>query len=173
MNRNSLFEDLTNATESLLTLARSSSYNKISSNCLYILSEIPKGIMDSESQRKLKAIQNRQKQPVELAKLIPDLELLYPNLHDINLLIYRAESNLTIVDIRYFARKSLEEDYRKLVEDNPPFLVSKVAFPPYHDEGQKIDINWETGNLRHQWNMFILRFKVRKLTREMNKKIKL
>jgi hypothetical protein len=173
MKKESLFTDLTNTKNSLLQMARNVSYNSISDNCLFILSEIPNVLHDAEIQRKIRVKENRVKKPVELIKLIPDLEILYPTLHDINLLIYKAEKNLTIIDIRYFSRNSLELDYRKTVEGSPSMLHSKVAFPPYYNDGEKIDINWETGNLKHRWNMFKLKFKLVSLTREMNKKMKL
>jgi hypothetical protein len=166
MNQDTLHKDLTNATESLLVLARSLSFNFISNNCLYILSEIPNGILDSVAQRKLRNSQNRRKQPVDLIQLLPELKVLYPTLHDINLIIYKANSRHTIIDIRYYSRNSLEPEYRKTVENNPPFLVSKVAMPPYHEDGQKIDINWETENFKYHWNMFKLKIKLKYLSNE-------
>jgi hypothetical protein len=173
MTKETLFTDLSKASNSLLQLAREVSFNTISDNCLYIISEIPNALIDVETKRRINNRKNRIKKPVELNEATADIEILYPVLHDINLVIYKPKKNLTIIDIRYFSRNSLDLEYRKLVENNPPMLHSKVAFPPYHNDGEKVDINWETGNLRHHWNMFKLFFKVRRMEKEMDKKLKL
>lgn len=167
MKKETFFSDLTNATFDLLKLARQYSYNSISDHCQYIISEIPKEIQDFESSRKKSNSNNKLKIPVNLHQAIAIITPLYHQLHDINLVIFKADVNLTIIDIRYFSRYSLEEEYRKEVENNPAMLHSKIAYPPYHIDGQKMDINWTTGNLRHKWNMFKLSFKIRKMENEM------
>ena len=163
MTKETLFTDLTKASNSLLQLARELSFNTISDNCLFIISEIPNELIDAETKRRISNRKNRTKKPVELNEAIADIEILYPILHDLNLVIYKSKKNLTIIDIRYFSRNSLELEYRKLVENNTPMLHSKVSFPPYHKEGEKVGINWETGNLRHHWNMFRLIFTARRM----------
>lgn len=173
MTKETLFTDLTDASNSLLQLARALSFNTISDNSLYIISEIPKEIIDLRAERRISNRNNRNKKPVELNDAIADLEILYPILYDINLFIYKSKKNLTIIDIRYFSRSSLDLEYRKLVENKPPMLHSKVTYPPYHKDGEKLDINWETGNLRYHWNMFKLYFKVRRMETERNKRLNL
>lgn len=42
MTKETLFTDLTDASNSLLQLARELSFNTISNNCFYIISEIPR-----------------------------------------------------------------------------------------------------------------------------------
>lgn len=153
--------ELEKATISLLKLAKECAYNNISDNCFYIISEIPKQEMDTETARKLRNVQNRAKQPVELTKLNKKLELLYPLTHDFNLFIYEARKDQTIIDIRHFPRTFLELDYQRQLADVPPMLNAKVPLPPYHIDGEKIDINWESGNIRHQWNMLKLKLKLR------------
>jgi hypothetical protein len=170
MKKESLFADLTSATNSLLQLARELSFNEISDNCLFIISEIPNTLIDAETRCRISNEKNKFKKPIELNEAITVIEIIYPILHDINLFIYKSKRNLTIIDIRYFSRNSLDSEYRRLVENDTPMLHCKVGFPPYHKDGKKVDINWETGNLRHRWNMFKLIFKVRKMEREMDKR---
>ena len=173
MTKETLFTDLTDASNSLLQLARELSFNTISDNCLYIISEIPKEIFDKGAKRRISKRKGRIKKPVELNEVIADMEILYPILYDVNLVIYKSKKNITIIEIRYFSRNSLDVEYRKLVENNPPMLHCKVVYPPYHKDGEKVDINWEIGNLRHHWNMFKLFFKVRRMETEMDKRLKL
>jgi hypothetical protein len=173
MTKETLFTDLEKASNILIELARELSFNTISDNCLYIISEIPKELFDFETKLRKNNRNNRNKNLVKLNEVIADMEILYPILYDVNLVIYKSKKNITIIEIRYFSRNSLDVEYRKLVENNPPMLHCKVAYPPYHKDGEKVDINWEIGNLRYHWNMFKLFFKVRRIETEMEKRLKL
>ena len=88
---------------------------------------------------------------------MPELTRMYHNLYDINLVIYSARKELTVIDIRYYPKSALDHEYRQTVLDKPPMLHCKVAMPPGLDPGfdetiKKFDINWEhyevTGGLK-------------------------
>ena len=70
---------------------------------------------------------------------------LYDDLFDINLHIYKTTSELTIVEVRYYLKSSIDEEYRQEVLHNPPMLHCKIAFPSWFsaEEKEKFDINWE------------------------------
>lgn len=118
MNTTFITTELIKATNWLLQLARNESYNIISNNCLYIISEIHTSLIDVETQRKLSNEENRKKRPVKLSALISALEAIYPLLYDINLYIYTTNSEHTIIDIRYLPKSSLSFEDEVLVTTN-------------------------------------------------------
>jgi len=89
-------------------------------------------------------LENNQKNPCRLQEIIAELETLYSELYDINLYIYKSESDKTIIDIKYYSKKSLEPSFREKVTDKAPMLHCKISHPPTLSEGEKFDINWET-----------------------------
>ena len=144
----------------LLSMAREATWNTISDNCRFILTEIPNTPVDAHALRKHYKRQNEAKAPVSLKSLVPVVQQLYPNLHDINLCIYKSTSRLTIIDIRYYPRTSLTEAYRQQVATNPPMLHAKVALPPWLalvTKPAKFDINWERRLVWARWKMLWLR----------------
>jgi hypothetical protein len=161
MTNETLFGDILKATQSLLDLAGEVSWNKISDNCRYIISEIKDSTDDFMIQRRRSKAENRQKVPGTLSDIIPKLQEKYDELYDINLYIDKAINGLTIIDIRYYSRLSLDTDYREKVSMQAPMLHSKVTNPPYRVEGKRFDINWENENLRYKWNSFLLRVRVK------------
>ncbi|NII28785.1 hypothetical protein HB364_27130 [Pseudoflavitalea sp. X16] len=157
---------LREATDTLLNMARESSWNAISNHCRYILSAIKfEQFNNVFAERKIRIAENNKKEPVSLADIMPALLDMYSNLYDINLYIHLAKKKLTIIDIRYFPKSLQEEDYRKTIANNPPMLHCKVAIPPYAHElnlpkpQQRFDINWEHNPWHHQWKMFWWRSK--------------
>jgi hypothetical protein len=161
MTGETLSENILKATQSLLDLAREVSWNKISDNCRYIVSEIKDSADNFMVQRRRIKAENRQKIPCTLSDIIPKLREKYDELYDINLHIDKAINGLTIIDIRYYSRLSLDTDYRAKVSMQAPMLHSKVTNPPYRVEGKRFDINWENENLRYKWNSFLLRAQIR------------
>lgn len=146
MTPESLSADLEQMVPRLLNMARELTWNTISDNCRFILTETPNTSVDAHARRTFYKQQNEAKQPVSLQALLPTLQRLYPTLHDINLIIYKSTPRLTIIDIRCYPRTSLTEAYRQQVAANPPMLHCKVAHPPGHalaTKPEKFDINWE------------------------------
>jgi len=91
----------------------------------------------------MKKKENDLKIPLTLQQQMPTLQEPYENFYDINLHIYRATKNLTIIDIRYYPKSSLDKEYRQKVIPNEPMFHYKTATPPWLS-GKKIkfDINW-------------------------------
>jgi len=134
------------AVPQLLALGRSLAWSTIPDCCLFIVSEIIDEPTNAHQRRRLNKRLNDAKQPLPLADLAPALHQLHGNLHDINLFIYRATREATIVDIRYYSRSSLTPAYRAQVATLPPMLHVKIATPPWLTQAQplpKFDINWE------------------------------
>lgn len=97
-----------------------------------------------------------------LEELMPGLQQLYDNFYEINLHIYRATKNMTIIDFRYFPKSGLDEDYRLRVLHNLPMLHCKVAQPPWlSDKKEKFDINWEHKQWLINWKLFWSRRKLK------------
>ena len=137
-------------------------WNKISDNCKFILTEIKDSQDNFHVQRKLNKIENDKKVPVALTELMPTLQRLYDNLYDINLHIYRATNSMTIIDFRYYPKLSLDQDYREKVLQKPPMLHCKDIMPPWlSDKKEKFDINWEHYEGLNRWKLFWLKLRLK------------
>lgn len=161
MTLNSFYAEINRMVPLLLDMARGLTANHISDNCEFILSEISDLPIDAHERRKVIKQQNEAKRPVPLSALMPALCQLYPNLHDVNLFIYHATCDRTIIDIRYYPRTSLSKVHRQQVAANPPMLHCKVATPPWLSlatKTRKFDINWERRIGRAKWKMFWFRY---------------
>jgi hypothetical protein len=161
MSKNDLEKELTSATDSLLKMARELCWNNINDNCLYIISEIYHSGLPLVQRIRQKKKENKKKKAASLATLMPILLQLYPDFYDINLFIWNAKKNSTIIEIQYFPKSSLDPDHRENVRNNDPMLHCKVPFPPYREENKKIDINWHLENFRFKWDMFLLKCRLR------------
>lgn len=136
-------------------MARSLSFNHISDNCLYIISEIKVSDKKFSELNKIRIQENSLKTPKPLADIILSLEVLYPNFYDVNLFVYKAYKKETIIEIQYYPRSSLDIEYRQKTQSQQTTLHCKVANPPYYFETkEKFDINWEFEPLNHKWKMF-------------------
>lgn len=144
MTQETLHQDIQDAVAGLLEMARGATWNSISDNCKFIISEIKNSKDSFHIQRRLRKMENDQKTPVTFSEILPELKAIYADLYDINLEIYRADKELTIVDIRYYLKISLDKDYMEKVLIQPPMLHCKVPIPYWLDEKtEKFDINWE------------------------------
>jgi hypothetical protein len=163
MKKENICKDLANATKSLLDMARDLSFTIISDNCLYIISEIKDSEKNFDERNKIRIKENSLKTPEPLADILPDLEALYPNFYDVNLYVYKANKQVTIIEIQYYPRSSLDIEYRQKTQSQQTMLHCKVANPPYYsDTKEKFDINWEFEPLNHKWKMFWWRRKTKK-----------
>lgn len=163
MKKENIYKDLSEATKSLLDMARDLSFNDISDNCLYIISEIKDNDNNLLDRRKIRIKENSLKTPKPLADILPDLQALYPNFYDVNLYVYKADRQLTIIEIQYYPRSSLDVEYRQQVQSRETMLHCKVANPQYYsDKKEKFDINWEFEPFNHKWKLFWYRRKMKK-----------
>ena len=100
-------------------------------NCSYIISKIKDLELRSDEQFALKISDNKFKVLQKLADLISELEKLYDFFYDVNLYVYKAKHDKTIVEICYYSRLSLNPEYRKQMESNLPMLHYKIVSPIY------------------------------------------
>lgn len=157
------------ATSSLIDMATDICWNKISRNCVYIMSEIDESIGKNFFERaKIRKKVNDQKSPKSLNEIVADLTKIYDNLYDINLYIYKSLPNKTIIEIRYFLKTSHTAEFYPTIQNNEPMLHCKIPRPFYATERpnsnkieRKFDVNWELGGIRHEWNKIIGKFKYR------------
>ena len=161
ITRENLASNLSDAMMAVLGMAKESSWNKISNNCKFIISEIKPPLGNFFDEARIRKLKNDKKTPEILRDVISDLLNVYPNIYDINLYIYKSFSDLTIVEIQYYPKSLLEAEYRITVAENPPMLHCKVAIPPYcFGTTDKFDINWEHNDFRNKWKMFWWRRKL-------------
>lgn len=157
MTSNNLQKEIEEAIPKLLDLAIELTWNKISNNCKFILTEIKDTPENFHTRRVLRKKENDKKVPVAFSEIMTELQNLYDNLYDIDLQIYRADSRLTVVDICYYPKSSLDQEYRQKVEHRPPMLHCKVAMPPWLLDKERFDINWERKQWLINWKMFRMR----------------
>jgi hypothetical protein len=144
MTADTLKNELEEIIPRLFEIAKELTWNTLSNNCKFILSEIKNNEGNFHDQQLKRIIENDRKNPGTLQELMPTLQKLYDNFYDINLHIYKSTKTLTIIDICYYLKSSLDEDYRPKVINNSPMLHCKVSLPPGHsDKEGKFDINWE------------------------------
>ena len=153
-----LHNQIEEAVPKLLAMAKEMTWNKLSDNCKFILTEIKESQEDFHVQRQLRKQENDKKIPVSLQVLMPTLQSLYDDFYDINLYIYKATKKLTIIDIRYYPKSSLAEDFRQNVLHRLPMFHCKVSLPPWLSEKkEKFDINWELNEGMNKWRLFWLK----------------
>ncbi len=161
MTKETLKEEIQLLVPRLIEMAKDLCWNKLSENLVYIVSEIPNTTAGFKNEAKIRKKLNDKMIPMSYDQAINQLLPLYDNLYDINLYIYKANKNNTIIDIRYYPKSSLIQEHQQTAENSPPMLHCKVAIPPYK-KNEKFDVNWEHGGLRHKWNKYWGRKRMRK-----------
>lgn len=162
MTQKSIEHELKDAIPKLLMLADELCTNKISRNCTFIVTEIIDNEYNFFKQRQLNKKLNDKKTALTFSEILPVIQKLYPNLYDINLQVYKARKNNTVIDIRYYPKSSLDNTFRTIVINNPPMIHCKVPIPPWlDDKGEKFDVNWEHHTLLNHWRMLLSRLKSR------------
>ncbi len=157
-----LKQQIESCTFSLLGEAEKMTKNKISHNCKFIISEIKPLSENLIVERALRIKENNKKRPCSLDDLMPHILSLYPNFYDVNLSIFKATRNETIIDISYFSRDSLDSSFKELVKDKPCMWHFKISQPPWIDDSnKKFDINWEHYGLRTRFLTWLQRHKLK------------
>lgn len=152
-------KDLRKKTEkailNLFDLAKQCCWNKISTNCQFIISEI-KNLEGGDflKQRIQQKKINDKKIPVSLNEILYELQNIYESVYDLNFYIYHAKKNTTIIEIQYYSKKSLNKGDFEILRKNQPMFHSKIRNPLYQKKQEKFDVNWEQGGWRHNWKMF-------------------
>lgn len=156
-----LEEDLKLMADALLRTARDHTFNRLSDNCKFILSEIRTDDPYVPADKKRKE-ENDRKEPLPLTELVPVIRDFYLDIYDINLYVYRSFKDLTVIDIRYFLKSSLDKEFAAQVVDRQPMSHSKLIMPPFlTDKKTKFDINWEHQVFRNKIRFFITGLKTR------------
>lgn len=106
-------EEISNLTNQLLELVSLECWNDISNNLVFILSNISETGENALVHRHNRNIANQKKTPKSLNEAVSDLAKIYDTIYDINLYVYKAEKNRTILDIRYFLKSELDAEYLK------------------------------------------------------------
>ncbi|WP_028889586.1 hypothetical protein [Tenacibaculum ovolyticum] len=148
-----------NSTIDLNEIVKRNCWNVLSDNYKYFLHEISNERGNVVKKKKLKLIK----------EVSEDLSKIYFDIYDLNFHIYASKKDETIIVIKYFLKKFLEEEFFEEVKNNKSMIHSKLNIPFYRKhQNQKFDVNWELGGLRYQWNSFFskLLFKLRYINRE-------
>jgi len=162
LTKDTLLQRLGDATSTLLEMAEKAAWNRISKNCLFVLSEVENNDSGFDGQRAIRKSINDKKDPKPLSSLIPILEEMYPSIYEIDLFLYKSLRNSTIIEIQYYLKDSLEPGYGKTIVNNAPVLHCKVGIPFYiAGKKEKFDINWESGSFQHKWKTLWARLKYR------------
>jgi|GEM_PF-391515 len=153
-----LARKLKDLTVSAIQLGKVNTWNEIPVNCKYILSEIRSELdfSDFHEERIYYKKENLKKKPCDLDKIVSALISFYENIYDINMQIFKVEKGLTIIDIRYFLKTSVDKDYYEVIKNEAPMFHAKLPIPPYivDSKNEKFDINWQFNEIKYRWNMF-------------------
>jgi hypothetical protein len=162
MKKEDIKGNILKMTKSLLEMARNSCWNTISDDCLYILSSnCDEFDLNFIELRKYKKQINDKKLPRKLEDILPELALIYKDIYEIDLYVFHARKNDTIIEIEYILKLPIQDENNYL-NSNLPQLHCKLAIPFYlNKSNDKFDINWELGGWRHQWFLFWHKIKLR------------
>jgi hypothetical protein len=162
MSSSTLESQIRAAVPKLLDMAKELTWNKLSDNCKFIMTEIKNNEENFNIQRRLRKKENDLKIPVTLSEIMPILLSLYDNFYDVNLYIYKATKKLTVIDINYYLKSSLDKDYRQKVLHDESMFHCKISMPPWqNDKEKKFDINWEHKERLTKWKLFWARLKLK------------
>jgi|GEM_PF-969162 len=155
VTQDNLEQEIARATTSLLVLAKEATWNVYPGSCAYILSTIQDFQDNFAEENKRKKGRNEKKTPRLLEEVVKELEVIYADLYDINLYIYKTNRWRTIIEIQYYMKSQLKEVYRHKVMQNAPMLHAKIPLPLYATKKEeKFDIHWSNGTLLHSWKLF-------------------
>jgi hypothetical protein len=151
-----IVEKIIETTSSLLKLAREITINKISENCLFILTEIK----ESDNLNKKPLEKHLEYQKIENLK--SDLYKIYFDTYDFNLYINYALKNKTLIEIKYIKKKFDKLDNLDMIKFVGPMFHCKINTPLYSalNSKTKFDINWEKNTFNHKMKM--LKWKILK-----------
>jgi hypothetical protein len=148
-------ESLASIHASLLRMAKEIAYNNISDNCTFILNEIKNSDTNSFEGVRIRIKENNKQTKVDFEEVVKQLLKIYPNLHDINFYIHKSTKHLTVIDVRYYLKSSLGEEFEEKEKHNAPMIHCKISIPPYQsEEKEKFDINWEHQTIRTRWKSY-------------------
>lgn len=164
MTKETLRSEIQSAITALFKLAEETCTNSLSHNLCFLVSEIKPDYTRFKEERKIRIRENNSKTTISFNEAISQLLDQYDNLYDINLYVHKAKRNQTIIDIRFYPLSSLDPEYRDIAKQRAPMLHCKIANPVYC-EGNKFDINWEHGGLKHAWRLYWFR---KKYARKLN-----
>jgi len=115
---------------------------------------------------------NRKKIPKTLSEILPVLDKWYSDLYEIDLHIYKATRRVTIVEIQYLLKSTLDLKYRTKVLSDEPMLHCKVPIPQYAlDSKERFDINWQLLTWEYYWKMFWWKREITKKMKEMKNNV--
>lgn len=161
MTKETLKSEIQLAITALLEMAEETCTNTLSYNLTYLVSEIKSNHLNFAEERKIRIRENNSKRPISFNQAIDQLLNQYDNLYDISLSVHKAKKNQTIIDVRFYPLSSLDPEYREIARKRAPMLHCKIANPSYH-KGNKFDVNWEHGGLKHAWKLYWYRKKILK-----------
>ncbi|MBL1222429.1 hypothetical protein JET18_16370 [Chryseobacterium sp. L7] len=171
MTRENLHNDIQDFAVRLIKMTEDRCWNKISHHLTFIISDFNEFGENIYERGKVRNKINRSKKPQSLEAVIETLKNEYDDLYDVNLYIFKALKNETIIEIQYYRKSNMEADYFEVIKDYPTMLHAKINHPKYRLEGHKFDINWESGGLRHLRNSLVYEIRYR-LTSKLGKKRK-
>jgi hypothetical protein len=156
MNNNDLIKQLRWSTNTLLELTRETCWNTLSNDCVYLITRISES--DDREIKKKKLPRNTEL--LTLEELAVELEKLYPQIYDLCFFIYQAQKSRTIIELQYFPKSALDQEFLLKVKDQSSMIHYKIKIPPYwQDRTKPFDVNWELGGFRHHWYLFLARIR--------------
>lgn len=162
ITKTNLNQQIKEATNQLLQMADERAWNKISRQLKFVIKKVKTELTDSKSilnRNKTRKRLLEQKERLDLDKAIHQLKSEFDNIYLIELYIFKACKNETIIEVEVLEKTELSIEHRKTILDATPTIHCKVAIPPYIDldSNDKFDINWQLETFEYKWKMFWLK----------------
>lgn len=155
-------QSLRDLTTSAIKLADMHTFDKIPTECKYLLSEVRCDLRfpDLHRGRKYYKQEKKKKPLLSSSDIVNELESLYGDLIEVYVEVFRVKRNLTIIEVRYLLNRSVDDidEYlamKMIIKDQLPIFRAVITSPPYvfDLENEKFDINWRFKAIKCRWNM--------------------
>lgn len=160
--------DINSITKQTLEFSRSIYVNQFNDNCKYFLRRINPYTYKCDDLAKDIVLLSE-------TEVSEKLNSIYEDLYEVAFYPYKSEEYYTIIEVHYKIKSSFKRKYRKSIRrDEPMIFIKTQDIPPYHRNGEKMDLN-ETGinyNFARSLNLKDLSYLLKSsLTKEEKKNI--
>ena len=153
-------------TAQLLDMAKAHTWRKIAVQTEYVIREIDPNNDELIGYKfcKLRKQKNRKAPKFTSHQAVKIIEGIFPKIHILELSIFEAKKNKTIIEIAILKKDMLNGSQQKTSTSYPPIINCKVPFPMYaHNiltgKTDNFDINWQLGTFEYFWKTFWYKLK--------------
>ena len=168
MTTEELKENILKTTHEILKTARETCVNNFSDNIEFVIRRFDIGNMNFIELNKLRKKTYKKSSKLTIDKVVQELYGDLQVLSWIDLILYKAEQDRTIIEIQLIKRQPNE--FVDSQELRPSFHAG-IPTPQYAtDSHVKFDINWQQNTFNHRLKFFLWKVKTKKEIERLKKK---